>query len=114
MLYFNWGEGDFTLNEKGFTLIEMLASFSILLMISTFILPLLAEVVTERKNLELRNEGSVLLIEQVNHYHSTGNFEENIEIKGAEYHFYKSNNQLHVAWNNRNNKQEITGYEVRY
>lgn len=102
------------MNERGFTLIEMLVSLSILIMISTFITPTLMEVLIDRKDLSLRNEGSVLLIDQMNQYYTYGKFTEEIDSKGVTYAFYKDGNRMYVTWKNQENKQEISSYEVAY
>lgn len=111
-MYFNWGEVGFIMNERGFTLLEMLISLSILLMVSTFIIPSLMNVLIERKNLVIENEATILLNEQVHLYYHTGTFTELVEQDGIDYHFYKINNQIYVKWNNRDNEEEIRNYEV--
>lgn len=102
------------MNDKGFTLIEMLVSLSILLMISIYIIPSLLEVLTERKNLSIRNEGNLLLVEQINNYYLCGEFEKTIELNGVEYMFYIKNNHLFVEWLNRENILEKSNYEIAF
>lgn len=102
------------MNERGFTLIEMLVSLSILLMISTMIIPTLMDVMTERKNLAIRNEGNVLLLEQMNEYYSDGTFKNEIDKDGVNYIFYLEDKQLVVKWMNRDNQEELCSYEVAY
>lgn len=102
------------MNERGFTLIEMLVSLSILLMISTMIIPTLMEVMTERKNLAIRNEGNLLLLEQINRYNSDKNFNNIIEKDGVIFTFYLEDKQLIVKWMNRDNQEELCSYEVAY
>lgn len=83
-------------------------------MISTLVTPRLMDVLIERKNLSIRNEGNVLLIEQINRYYVDGNFEEEVEKDGVVYTFYKLDNQIYVNWINRENVQEFINYEVAY
>lgn len=100
------------MSEKGFTLLEMLVSLSIFLMISIFIIPSLIQVLIDRENLIIRNEGNVLLIEQLNHYNTIGTYKENVSTEGIDYYFYINNNRLYVYWTNRKNVQEKISYEV--
>lgn len=102
------------MNDRGFSLIEMLVSLSILLMISTYIIPTLMEILTERKDLIIQNEGEILLLEQINTYQTNGYFKKEIELNGIVYTFTMLNNEMIVSWVNRNKEKEFYQYEVLY
>lgn len=102
------------LNDKGFTISEVLVSLTVLLIISTAVLPLTTFVAQERKTLsqkrvityKLQDELQVILQDD---FVSTINWEENLQSADVTFQFKETNEQYIqgcATWNNLMSRQE--------
>lgn len=101
------------MNEKGFSLVEMLVSISIVFMLSILILPSFMSILIERKNLVLRNEGHIILQEQLyTHYHLFSEIKETDERDGTTYSIQNTGKNICVTWENRKQQKEKICREI--
>jgi competence protein ComGE len=85
--------------DKGFTLLEVLVSFSIVILFSAIILPTFTLMLTERKNNMIQHEANVLLQEKIHAYQVVGTItEERITINGVEYVTYGDEMNVYIEW----------------
>jgi competence protein ComGE len=85
--------------DKGFTLVEVLVAFSIIILFSSLVLPAFTLMIAERKNNMMQHEANVLLQEKVHTYHVTGTIVEEKEmISGVEYVMYGDGGNVYIEW----------------
>jgi prepilin-type N-terminal cleavage/methylation domain-containing protein len=95
------------MNERGFTLIEMLLSISVLFMLSSIIVPPLMKIFTERKNMYLENAALQFLMEQRHYYfYDSTNMTNELEIEGVKIMLNINNKKICSTWMNKSNKEE--------
>ncbi|WP_010678103.1 competence type IV pilus minor pilin ComGE [Bacillus timonensis] len=105
-------------DKRGFTMVEMLLSVSIWLMLCATLLPQFMFIMTERRNIDLRNMGNQLLTEELQKEFNGEASNLGSTVKnGVTYQFSKTYNeglqgwQLCVSWQDKLTKTyERCGY----
>ncbi len=101
------------MNEKGFSLVEMLVSITIVFMMSILVVPSFMTILIERKDLVLRNEGNILMQEVIYaYYHDPTKMKTEDKREGTVYSIQIVGKDICITWKNRKQREELICREI--
>nr|WP_162144522.1 competence type IV pilus minor pilin ComGE [Ectobacillus panaciterrae] len=107
--------------EKGFTLLEMMASLSLLMVLCTLVFPQVILLMREEKNTQIRHEAHVLLKEQISSYYMDSAYSQTFTsaVAGTVYEVLwtdvqeRNEKRVCMMWNDMNQQRQERCVHVR-